>query len=192
MQRCFKCQTQLSQEEKKSLRFSAIITGASSFLAHPHWIRACFTMICGPKAMQQLLAGLIQALEHAIQSDVKHPKQPKIAHPRVRNGRNWRRIRNRTRWLHKQCVQIHEGFDWLHKFVQHAKPRQTNYSDTHARKSDEEHCMHKEDMQVHKTETMHNDTNLWTIKVMQANQHSIADLQPMRANTKTEQAGGKL
>ena len=95
---------------------------AYSFLTHPHWISACLMMICGPKGMQQLLAGLTQAIEHAIQSVVKHPKQPKFAHPKIRNGRYWRRVRNRTRWMHKQFVcKYVKALCWLHQFIQHAK-----------------------------------------------------------------------
>ena len=60
---------------------------AYSFLTHSHWISACLMMICSPQGMQQLLAGLTQAKEHAIQSVVKHPKQPKFAHPNIRHGR---------------------------------------------------------------------------------------------------------
>ncbi len=69
------------------LHCTLTLATAYSFLTHPHWISACLMMICGPKGMQQLLAGLTQAIEHAIQSVVKHPKQPKFAHPKIRNGR---------------------------------------------------------------------------------------------------------
>ena len=125
---------------------------AYSFLTHPHWISACLMMICGPRGMQQLLAGLTQAIERAVQSVVKHPKQPKFAHPKIRNGRYWRRVRNKTRWLHKQfmCKYV-KALCWLHQFIQHAKTQHTKYPDTRARnsradsKTDDEQCMHKQD-----------------------------------------------
>ena len=123
-----------------------------SFLAHPHWVSASLMMIYGPKGMQHFLAGLTQALEHAIQSVVRSPKQPKFAHPTVRNGRYWRRIRNRTRWLHKQIVYKYvKALCWLHQLLQHAKCQHTKHSDTRARnlradlRSDDEDCIHKQD-----------------------------------------------
>ena len=125
---------------------------AYSFLAHPHWTSACLMILYGPVAMQELVAGLTQALVQAIQFAVKQPKQPKFGHPRISNGRYWRRIRNKTRWLHKQFVYKYvKALCWLHQFIQHAKPQQTKYSDTPARnihvdlKSNDEHCIHKQD-----------------------------------------------
>ena len=50
----------------------------------------------------------------------------------------------------------------------------------------------KQKMRIHKTEPLHNDTNVGTIKTMQANQNTIADLQLMQASIKSEQDGGKL
>ena len=141
---------------------------------------------------QRHAAGLTQALEHAIQSVVKSSKQPKFAHPTVRNGRYWRRIKNRTRWYHKQIVYEYvKALCWLHQFLQQ---NVTKHSDTRARnlradlRSDDEHCIHKQDKakdQKSNTVILH-DTNKEITKTMQANQTTIADLQPMRANIQTK------
>ena len=174
---------------------------AYSFLAHPHWTSASLMMIHAPIAMRELVAGLTQALEQAIQFVVKHPKQPKFAHPRVSNGRYWRRIRNKARWLHKQSVYKYvKALCWLHQFLQHAKPQHTKYSDTHARsmhadlKSDDEHCKHKQDKRHQNSQNIHNDTNVETTETTQTNQNTKADLQPMaihmRANIQTKQNRG--
>ncbi len=119
------------------------LAAAYSFLAQPHWISACLIMLHAPKAVDNLTMRLTHVIEYAIQSLIKDPKQFKFAHPRIRNGTYWRRIRNRTRRLHKQPVYRYvKVLCWLHHFIQYIKPQQRNYSDKHASKPGDEHHTH--------------------------------------------------
>ena len=119
------------------------LAAAYSFLTQPHWISACLIMLYAPEAIEKLTTRLTYVIEYAIQSLVKNLKQFKFAHPRIRNGTYWRRIRNRTRQLRKQPVYKYiKVLCWLHHFIQHATPQQTKYSDEHASKPDNEHHTH--------------------------------------------------
>ena len=119
------------------------LAAAYSFLAHPHWINACLMMVYAPTSIKQLTIGLTQTVQYAIQSIVKNAKQPKLTHPKIRNGKYWRRISNRTRRLHKQHVYKYvKALCWLHRLIQNANPPQPQRADTHANKPGE-HCIHK-------------------------------------------------
>ncbi len=117
------------------------LTAAYSFLAQPHWISACLILLYAPKAIDKLTIRLTHVIEYAIQSLVKDPKKLKFAHPRIRNGTYWRRIRNRTRRLHKQLMcRYTKVLCWLQDSIQwNAKPQQRTYSEKHASKSGDEH-----------------------------------------------------
>ena len=95
------------------------VAAACSFLAQPHWITACLIMLYVPKAINKLTIRLAHVIQHAIQSLVKKTKQSKFPQPRIRNGAYWRRIRNKTRRLHKQPVYRYiKVLCWLHHFMQ--------------------------------------------------------------------------
>jgi len=49
-----------------------------------------------------------------------------------------------------------------------------------------------QNIQRQKTGTLHNDTNVGILKTMQASQNTIADVQLLGANIKTEQDGGNM
>ncbi len=106
-----------------------------------------------PKAIDNLRIELTHTMEYAIQSLVKDPKQSKFAHPRIQNGTYWRRIRNRTRRLHKQPVYRYvKVLCWLHHFIQYAIPQQRKCSDKHASKPGDEHHTHMQgEVECHKT-----------------------------------------
>ena len=94
-----------------------LLTAACSFLAQPHWVSACLILLYAPKAVNKLTIKLTYTLHYVIQSLVRPLKKPKFAHPRIRNGTCWRRIRNKTRRLHKQHVyRTIRVLCWLHQF----------------------------------------------------------------------------
>ena len=105
---------------------------ANSSLARPHWNNVCLIMLYAPKAIDKLTTRLAHVVEFAIRSLVKHPKQSKLSHPRIRNGKYWRRIKNRTRRLHKQHVYRYiKVLCWLHHFMQQSTPQQPECSKEH-------------------------------------------------------------
>ncbi len=92
-----------------------------------------------PKAINQLTVRLAHVIQYAIQSLVKNPKQSKIPHPSIQNGTYWRRIRNKTRRLHKQPVYRYiKVLCWLHHCiqVQQSTPQQPKCSKQHASQPD--------------------------------------------------------
>jgi len=119
------------------------VAAACSFLAQPHWITACVIMIYAPKAINQLTVRLAHVIQYAIQSLVKNPKQSKFPHPSIQNGTYWRRIRNKTRRLHKQPVYRYiKVLCWLHHFIQQSTPQQPNCSKQHASQPEKERPTH--------------------------------------------------
>ncbi len=82
---------------------------------------------------------LTHVIQHAIQSLVKKTKQSKFPQPRIRNGAYWRRIRNKTRRLHKQPVYRYiKVLCWLHHFIRMSTPQQHKCSKQHASQPEKE------------------------------------------------------
>ncbi len=114
------------------------IAAACSFLARPHWITACLVMLYVPKAINKLTIKLAHFIQHAIQSFVKKPKQSKFPQPRIRNGAYWRRIRNKTRQLHKHSVYRYIKVLCWHHFIQQSTPQQPKCSKQHVSQPEKE------------------------------------------------------
>jgi len=72
----------------------------------------------------------------------------------------------------------------------------TEYSDTYARNSGDEHCIHKQDKAKHKNTEDRNTAQRHNCRDNQDHaskpKHPFADLQLMGANIKTERHAGKL
>lgn len=140
-----------------------IVIAAYKFLAQPHCVSACLLLLYTPKAADKLTIRLTHVIEHAIQLLVKDRNNFKFAHPRIRNGTYWKRIRNRKRRLHKQLVYRYiKVLCWLQLAIQwNAKSQQRTYSEKHARKTGYEHHTHTQgEAKCDKTgERQHNGTH---------------------------------
>ena len=68
------------------------------------WFSACSSIMSLPLAYAQIVDAVAEAIAHAIQTLVNKPKSARFQHPRFRSGMYWRRIRNRTRKLHRQMI----------------------------------------------------------------------------------------
>ena len=118
------------------------VAAACSFIAQPHWITACLIMPCASKAINKLTIRLTHVIQNAIQSLVKNPKKFKFPHPKIRNGAYWRRIRNKTRRLHKHSVYKYIILCWIHHFIRQSTPQQPKCSKQHASQPENERPTH--------------------------------------------------
>ncbi len=152
------------------------VIAAYSFLAQPHWVSACLVLLYAPKAKDRLTMKLTHVIQHAIQSSVKKPKQPKFAHPRIRKGTYWRRIRNRTRRLQKQPMYRYiKVLCWLHHSIQQSSPQQPESPKQRASQPNNEQHTHMQDsVKRQETKMLQHNTSLTTIGTLtakSANQH---------------------